>query len=1111
MKAIVLLSLFFASPVAALASAPGEPDLLWPGERVTRQLIVGTSDLWRLIVPSGQLAAVEVRQTGVDVRLTLFDPAGAVAIELDNTEAPGEEVLRWVADVPGEWHVAIALFDPSGAGAYEIEWTELREATDRDRQSWRAVQLDWELRERLTQGDTSGALDRARRLADLYESILSEDPSGLAQALLLPGTLLLDARAREAARLLLEKSVALLESIPFPNPDLFAEASYQLGRLEAAENRFGEAERLYRRARDLWEQALGPTHRYVAVTLTKLAELYRVQGRYGDAEVLYLKALSIARSFKDTEGVARCLNNLGVLYVNLGRYADAQRVFQEALALKEGAQRRDEASVVNDLVNIGEIYRSRGRTEEAERLYLRVLERFPKGPEKDRLLRGIVLDQLALIRMDQGRRAEAETLFRRSLALLDEATPLRGANTRLHLGMVLLAVDRDEEAEELIRRSLEIREKLLGRRHPEVGLSLAALATVLDLRGRFIEAATAAEHAVGILSATSAYPEAQAQAYGLRALLRRHRWLDPEGGLNDLSEALRIVEGIRPGLGGDEISRAFFLAQYGELFHTMLVWQLEDGYLEKAFETMERRRSRALVEQLAAAGVDWRAAIPEDLRGTLLAREAAARLRLSELQQRLLEVREERELEKAADLVREAEGDYSEIYEQMKNASPLWKSLGSGEPVDLATTQRNLVPAGGLLLVYEIGWDNSFLFVIPPSGEAPGVAELEVSAEAAAVLGLEPGPVGAGDLARVLLGIEGVENGGEGLLAGLSRRSRGVAAFFSSAPRREALAKLHVLWKVLVPGELWTRLKMCTGVVVVPDGPLHRFPLEALAVQPAAHWHEAVYWLDEGPVIRYAPSASALLAVQRRPVPPAGRGPGRDILSLSDPVFDSADLARLAGGRGAAGERERSAALLAEGALPRLPGTAREKEKILELFGRDRVEVLERAGATEAALRAALPGKRWLHLATHGLVDEKSRSLFAALVLTPPLTAAASAEDDGMLQLHEIYDLDLIRCELAVLSACRTNFGTEVEGEGVFALSRGMLVAGARRVVASQWSVDDDSTADLMNAFFSGLRAPDPQQLDYARVLREARREVRRIRRWSAPYHWAPFVLIGMQ
>jgi CHAT domain-containing protein len=106
--------------------------------------------------------------------------------------------------------------------------------------------------------------------------------------------------------------------------------------------------------------------------------------------------------------------------------------------------------------------------------------------------------------------------------------------------------------------------------------------------------------------------------------------------------------------------------------------------------------------------------------------------------------------------------------------------------------------------------------------------------------------------------------------------------------------------------------------------------------------------------------------------------------------------------------------------------------------------------------------------------------------------------------LFEIYDLDL-QAELAVLSACVTSRGRMVEGEGSFALSRGFLAAGARRVVASLWSVDDASTAALMGSFFRRL---DPDR-PYSAALRDARRAVRANSKWRGPFYWAPFLLTG--
>ncbi len=71
--------------------------------------------------------------------------------------------------------------------------------------------------------------------------------------------------------------------------------------------------------------------------------------------------------------------------------------------------------------------------------------------------------------------------------------------------------------------------------------------------------------------------------------------------------------------------------------------------------------------------------------------------------------------------------------------------------------------------------------------------------------------------------------------------------------------------------------------------------------------------------------------------------------------------------------------------------------------------------------------------------------------------------------MSEIYDLDLSNCDLAILSACDTNYGPQQTGEGVWALSRGFLVAGARRVVASNWLVDDEAGATLVHHFTAVL------------------------------------------
>ena len=107
--------------------------------------------------------------------------------------------------------------------------------------------------------------------------------------------------------------------------------------------------------------------------------------------------------------------------------------------------------------------------------------------------------------------------------------------------------------------------------------------------------------------------------------------------------------------------------------------------------------------------------------------------------------------------------------------------------------------------------------------------------------------------------------------------------------------------------------------------------------------------------------------------------------------------------------------------------------------------------------------------------------------------------------LPDVYEMSL-NADLVVLSACQTALGTPLRGEGLIGLTRGFMYAGASRVVASLWRVDDEATAALMAAFYRGMLRGG---LSVSAAVRAAQLEVRKTRRWSAPYYWAGFVLQG--
>ena len=95
---------------------------------------------------------------------------------------------------------------------------------------------------------------------------------------------------------------------------------------------------------------------------------------------------------------------------------------------------------------------------------------------------------------------------------------------------------------------------------------------------------------------------------------------------------------------------------------------------------------------------------------------------------------------------------------------------------------------------------------------------------------------------------------------------------------------------------------------------------------------------------------------------------------------------------------------------------------------------------------------------------------------------------------------------MVVLSACRTGLGKEIKGEGLIGLTRGFMYAGATRVVASLWKVDDSATAELMKHFYAGMF---DKGLSPSAALREAQLALRQQKRWQEPYYWAGFVIQG--
>jgi len=269
------------------------------------------------------------------------------------------------------------------------------------------------------------------------------------------------------------------------------------------------------------------------------------------------------------------------------------------------------------------------------------------------------------------------------------------------------------------------------------------------------------------------------------------------------------------------------------------------------------------------------------------------------------------------------------------------------------------------------------------------------------------------------------------------------------------------------------------------------------------------------------PSASTV-AVLRREV--AGRQPApKAVAVLADPVFDRQDP-RIATrqpisqvhhtgdlplhNRDLPMDLERSwmevGSTQRGSQIPRLPFSRREAEAIITGAPRgNSFKAVDFRASRTTATSPELAQYRIIHFATHGVLDSRTPAL-SGIVLS--LVDKNGKPQDGFLRLWDIYNLHL-PADLVVLSACQTALGKEIKGEGLVGLTRGFMYAGAARVMASLWQVDDVATAELMSQFYQGVFK---KHLLPAEALRAAQVQMWKQKRWQQdPYFWGAFQIQG--
>jgi CHAT domain-containing protein len=1089
-----------ARPPAA-TQAPSPPPPLPPAVDPAAQREL------RLTLPAGTYVRLAILSAPMDLAVREVGPEGQPLEEVELASGSAEPTrLSWVTAVAGEYRWTV---EPSGpqalAGSYAIALDEERQAgpcdAARGRVERAVVGAQWEMSR---PGDQAPEGRRARALVEpvLPDATEAGEREGVLAVLVEMARSARRQGSADAASLL-NRSLDLARGID----DRLAEAraleeQVQLG---SAASALDSLRAVIEKRRQFDDEA------GQAAALYLMGYYYHLQGDFAHALESYRRCLDLQWRSQDRGGLPWTLCEIGLSHGKLGD-ADRARDYLD-LCFELGQEVGNAKAQAYSLGAGARLDIDVGELQAAYRQYTdlrKLLPTLSSGVLPAQALDGLATVLLYLGEPERARQAFVEAF--REFEVLDD--PAGRAHALLGIGWSLEAEGSAPRALEYFEQALEI-SRAKGLRSYEAW-ALYTLGRAHRKRGQPLQAIPQLETALSLQIADSAVSQAQTEvelgnSYGLVARMDAARSafqrairlsgraplveasalaglarIERDGGdlgaaRSAINRALAITEKIRLGVIRPD-QRVSFLASrraYYEFYVDLLMrfdrLRPGAGFDTEAVAASEQARARSLLDLLVAGRTSMRQGIPVELEREKLA--------IGERIVHLQALLSSESLSLPDDEAQRVERDLSRAEEEEKDLDAAIQRDQPGatarrQPRSLSLREiQELLDEHTALLEYFLGEDGSYLFVVTRQG------------------------LSAHSLPRR-----------RDLAALVDRVSSAVSKY--SRLRAQYLARdAYGLYRALIsPAAAEIRGK--SHLILAPDEFLHSLSFEVLLTGPVpdagARTRDWPFLIRERSV-SYVPSAGVMAQLlTERPRNEASPEPGKLFVGFGDPGEtpardrNAAIVSGVTGICASPGERQagRRTARAADGAGPQaLPGARDEVCRIARLFPADQAAVFTGPDATEENVKTSplVASARNLHFAVHGFLDESHPDRSGL-----QLARGSSSVEDGLLRVREISNLDL-HADLVVLSACQSGMGRVISGEGLIGMSRAFLYAGAGSIVVSLWKVDDEATSDLMVSFYSQLRAVG----DKSEALRRAKLELIDQSRYSHPYFWAAFILVG--
>ena len=876
---------------------------------------------------------------------------------------------------------------------------------------------------------------------------------------------------------------------------------------------YPKALEFYTKALDIEERVLGKNHPDTATSYNNIGSVYSDIGDYPKALEFYTKDLNINEKVlgKDHPATATSYNNIGYVYNRMGDYPKALEFYTKALNIKEKVLGKEHPSTALSYDNIGSVYSKMSNYPKALEFYTKALNIKEKVLGKEHPSTALSYNNIGSVYNDMGDYPKALEFLTKALDIREKVLGKEHPSTALsydNIGSVYSTMGDYPKALEFLTKALEINEKVLGKEHPDTANSYNNIGYVYSAMGDYTKTLEFYSKALDIQEKVLGkdHPKTAISYDNIGSVYNNMG--DYPRALEFHTKALSVFEKT---LGKDHPNTAVSYNNIRSVYDNMGDYYKAYNYSKEAYYIFKANRERNFKilsneqkKKFLEANNNF---LPNLLKSGYLYQQTTKDKKA--LSQEIYEIfindkgillDDENTIAMLKNISKDK--DLTSKIDSLDSLKRAYAKLAGTmpKPEEAKSYQEKLKALGEDIEKAEI----EIAKISPKFKQELGIKDLKLS-DLTSLLKPNELFIDIGYYGKNYY-IFSVDKSGEVKFEKLNDKDsdtvnttikefRADIDKIINATDANSSKALKELYNIVITNGIGDRIDKFNSLIISTDGALRLLPFETLM--------DGDKYLIESKQIRYTPSAKEFIRTHKFNI----KDEGKDITMFSDPNYESKSgkSMEMVADTPNVNKAVQTRSIKNMGTFKRLRGFKKEEEVLQSSF--NGVKLFSRENANEEnILRVKSP--KILHITTHGyfISDENITNpmLKSGVALSGANIGIKQQTGEGLVNALKLSGLSLDGTDLVVLSACETGLVDVKDTSSVASLPKTFIQAGSKNVLMSLWSVDDNSTVELMKEFYTDTKGNEKK---FNEVLRNAK--IKMIKEGKHPFYWAAFIMSG--